>query len=293
VRTWPAVLLLLSASSVFGWNKDGHMAVAYIAYQHLSPAARTQVDAILKTHPDYDAWVKEMPEGSDHGLEAFLHSSYWPDTLRSDPRVWDEAAREPHETPILPGFPDMKMHKNWHYTNVPYITSGQIAAQAEIPNVQTSIDAILKEPMSGYNLSWLVHLVGDVHQPLHCVSRFSGRHLDEITKKDRSDLGGNLFVLDDPAKNLHKLWDDALPAAEVRTGLPASADMVVHLDTNSWVQESAELARSVVYSLGPDSPDSPAPTVPADYRQAMQKIARERIGLAGYRLAAILNQRLQ
>lgn len=194
---------------------------------------------------------------------------------------------------MLPGFPDMKMHKNWHYTNVPYVTNGHTPAQAEIPNVQTSIDAILKEPMSGYNLSWLVHLVGDVHQPLHCVSRFSGRHLDEITKKDRSDLGGNLFSLDDPAKNLHKLWDDALPPAEIRTGLPASADMVVHLDTNSWVQESAELARSVVYSLGLDSPDSPAPTVSADYRQAMQKIARERIGLAGYRLAAILNQRLQ
>jgi hypothetical protein len=173
------------------------------------------------------------------------------------------------------------------------MTSGQAAVEGEIPNVQTSINAILKEPLSGYNLAWLVHLVGDVHQPLHCVSRFSGRHLDEITKKDRGDLGGNLFQLDDPAKNMHKLWDDALPASEVRTGLPASADMVVHLDTNSWVQESAELARSAVYSLGPDAPDSPAPTVPADYRMAMQKIARERIGLAGYRLAAILNQRLQ
>ena len=293
MRSWPALLILLSASSVFGWNRDGHIEVAWIAYQHLSPEAKTQVDAILKTHPDYDSWMKEVPSGADRSLEAFLHCSYWPDLLRKDPRIWDEAARDPHPKPLLPGFPDMEMHQNWHYINVPFDTSGRTAPEPAIPNVMTAINVILSEPMSGYNMAWLVHLVGDVHQPLHCVSRFSGRHLDENTKADRGDLGGNLFVIDDPAKNLHKLWDDALPAADFQTDLPASADSLVQLGTNTWVRESAELARSFVYTLGPDSPGSPAPRVPPEYRETMQKTARERIALAGYRLAAILNQRLQ
>ncbi len=276
------------------------MAVAYVAYQHLSPEVKVQVDSILKTHPDYESWVNGMPDGADRGLEAFLRSSVWPDQIKGDSRFWDDGFRDPHPTPQLPGFPDMKMHKNWHYTDLPYIASGQAGMEPDVRNIWSRLDALRNEPLTPYNLAWLVHLIGDIHQPLHCVSRFSGRHLDEITKRDRGDQGGNLFVIEDPAKNVHKLWDDALPKinsgaelAAIAGGLTAPADPVIRLDTNSWVAESVQLAKSVVYSLGPDAPNMPAPSVPAEYRAQLLKTAKERIGLAGYRLAAILNNRLQ
>jgi hypothetical protein len=276
------------------------MAVAYVAYQHLSPEVKVQVDAILKQHPDYETWVKDLPFDADRGLEAFLQSSYWPDQIKGDPRFWDDLVHGAQPTPQLPGFPDMKMHKNWHYTNVPYITNGQAGKAAEVPNIWVRINELRHEPLSAYNMMWLVHLVGDIHQPLHCVARFSGHHLDDITKRDRGDLGGNLVQLDDPAKNLHALWDDALGKNDSRAELSATAasltapaDSVVRLDTNSWVEESVQLAKDLVYSIGPDADGSPVPTVPPAYRSALQKVARERIGLAGYRLAAILNNRLQ
>jgi hypothetical protein len=293
-------LVLLTVSSLQAWNRDGHMTVAWIAYQHLSPVVKAQVDAILQNHPDYPAWTKDLPAGADRSLEAFLHASYWPDELRGDPRFWDDIAREPRPTPPLAGFPDMKMHKNWHYTNVPYVTSGKTAPEAERTNIQERLNAFRAEPISAYNIPWLIHMVGDVHQPLHCVSRFSGHHLNETTGQDRGDLGGNLFQIDDPAKNLHALWDGALGITDSRldfvktaASLKTTADSIVRLDTSSWVEESVKLAKTVVYSIGDDKLNSSPPKVTPQYRAALQETARERIALAGYRLAAILNARLQ
>lgn len=293
-------LLLLAATSLPGWNRDGHKTVAWIAYQHLSPEVKVQVDSILQNHPDYSSWTKDLPAGADRGLEAFLHSSYWPDEIKGDPRMWDDLAREPHPTPPLPGFPDMKMHKNWHYTNVPYVASGQTGVEPDRVNIVERLAALRTQPLSAYNLAWLIHLVGDVHQPLHCVARFSGHHRNETTRQDRGDLGGNLFQIDDPAKNLHALWDNALGATDSRlefvntaASLSATGDSIVRLDTNSWVEESVKLAKSLVYTVGADADNSSPPKISPEYRSALQKAARERIASAGYRLAAILNARLQ
>ena len=294
------VLLLLTAISLPAWNRDGHKIVAWIAYQHLSPEVKAQVDSILQNHPDYPTWTKDLPPTADLGLEAFLHSSYWPDQIKSDPRLWDDLVRNGHATPLLPGFPDMKTHKNWHYTDVPYLASGQTGIVPDPINIVGRLAALRTEPLSAYNLAWLVHLVGDVHQPLHCVSRFTGHHRNEPAGIDRGDLGGNLFQIDDPAKNLHSLWDGALGTTESRTefvataaSLSATADSVVLLDTNSWVEESVGLAKNLVYKIGDDTENSIRPKVTAEYRSALQKASRERIALAGYRLAAILNARLQ
>lgn len=293
-------LLLLAATSLNAWNRDGHKAVAWIAYQHLSPPVKAKVNSILQNHPDYSVWTRDLPPGADCGLEAFLHSSYWPDELKGDPRFWDDLAREIHPTPLLPGFADMKMHKDWHFINMPFVAAGQSGRDAGLVNIVERLAALRAEPLSPCSLAWLVHLVGDIHQPLHCVSRFTGRHLSDTTGKDRGDLGGNLFQLDDPAKNLHALWDNVLGATDSRTdlvntaaSLPASADVVVRLDTNSWVKESVELAKKLAYTIGDDAGNSSPPRVIPEYRAALQKAARERIAAAGYRLAALLNDRLQ
>ncbi len=293
-------ILLFAATSLHAWNRDGHKTVAWIAYQHLSPGVRDQVDAILRNHPDYSSWTSNLPAGADPGLEAFLHSSYWPDEIKGDPRLWDDLARDSQPTPLLPGFPDMKMHKNWHYVNVPYVAAGQSGTEGDPANIVARLAALRTQPLSAYNLAWLVHLVGDVHQPLHCVARFTGHHRNENTGRDRGDQGGNLFLIDDPAKNMHALWDNALGATDSRTefvntaaGLSATADSVVRLDANSWVEESVELAKKLVYTIGDDAAGSSPPKISPEYRLALQSAARERIAKAGYRLAALLNDRLQ
>ncbi|MEP6536495.1 MAG: S1/P1 nuclease, partial [Bryobacteraceae bacterium] len=160
--------------------------------------------------------------------------------------------------------------------------------------------ALRAEPLSAYNMAWLVHLVGDIHQPLHCVARFTGRHLNENTGRDIGDQGGNLFLIDDSAKNLHALWDNALGATDSRldfvktaASLATTADLVARLDTASWVEESVDLAKSLVYTIGDDAGKSSPPRVTPEYRAALQKAAQERIAAAGYRLAALLNARLQ
>jgi len=293
-------LLLLAATSLNAWNRDGHMTVAWIAYQHLSPPVKAQVDSILQNHPDYVTWTRDLPAGADRGLEAFLHSSYWPDEMRGDTRLWDNLGKEIHPTPLLPGFPDMKVHKDWHFINVPIVAAGQTGVPSGGVNIVERLAAFQAEPLSAYNLAWLVHLVGDVHQPLHCVARFTGRHLSETTGRDVGDLGGNLFQIDDPAKNLHSLWDRALGTTDSRpefvntaASLSATADSVARLDTASWVEESVELAKNLVYKIGDDAGNSSPPSVTPEYRAALQKAARERIAAAGYRLAALLNARLQ
>ncbi len=293
-------LLLLAAASLHAWNRDGHKTVAWIAYRHLSPGVKVQVDSILQNHPGYSSWTSDLPAGADPGLEAFLHSSYWPDEIKSAPTMWDDLARAAQPTPLLPGFPDMKMHKNWHYINVPYAASGHTGGEPDPVNIVAQLAALRTQPLSAYNLAWLVHLVGDVHQPLHCVSRFTGNHRNETTGQDRGDLGGNLFQIDDPAKNLHALWDNALGTINSRTefvntaaSLPATADSVVRLDTNSWVEEGVALAKSLVYTVGDDAAGSSPPKITPAYRSALQQAARERIASAGYRLAALLNARLQ
>src|ERR1700758_3364100 len=53
------------------------------------------------------------------------------------------------------------------------------------------------------SMVWLMHMVGDIHQPLHCLTRVSATHPD-------GDRGGNLVLLNGPAKNLHFFWDDVL-----------------------------------------------------------------------------------
>ncbi|HET8550310.1 MAG TPA: S1/P1 nuclease, partial [Bryobacteraceae bacterium] len=83
-----AIAALLAAPGLHAWNYAGHLAVAYIAYERLTPAVRARVDAIIRKHPDYARWIKDVPP-QRRGLEAFMQAAYWPDAIRGDPRFWE------------------------------------------------------------------------------------------------------------------------------------------------------------------------------------------------------------
>jgi hypothetical protein len=100
-------------------------------------------------------------------------------------------------------------------------------------------------------------------------------------------------------KNLHALWDDSAGtdlsdayvnglAAKVTAEYPDRGRL--SLDPAAWINESFELVKSAVYTFGPDSGTKENPlTLPGEYDESAQKIAHQRIALAGYRLATVLN----
>jgi hypothetical protein len=314
------LLSLLLPVTTLAWNGTGHMTVAYIAYKQLSHSpehnTRARVDALLKQHPDYPRLSAGIAANNpNRGLIVFMRAAVWPDNIKQDSRFFDENDQESQPTPTLPGFPNMKMHKLWHYYDEPFNPDGSPSAPAKSPNALETIDwfrqAIGSTNVSpgfqAYDLSWLVHLVGDVHQPLHCIARFT--HLHSGAHFPDGDRGGNEFKIETfvvagtntRIKNLHSFWDDLLGVGTdpqfIRTVAltiepPAASDNPNDLTTRHWIDESNEFARTFAYTLGPDEPGNPKPHISNDYLTQSQTIARRRVALAGYRLAAILNERL-
>lgn len=291
-RFLPALLLLTLplTPSLRAWNATGHRVIAAIAYDHLTPRAKARVDELLKQHPDF----ANLPS-----REAFLAASVWPDAIRNDPRFYDDTAANSKPTPLLAGFPSMARHTNWHYIDLPFSPDGTPLEQPKKPNALVELRRILKEPsLTAYDLPWLIHLTGDVHQPLHCTSRFT-------KQLPHGDQGGNLVFVT-PGRNLHSLWD-GLAGTEIsdefvnRFATGVTAELVrgkgpnprLSRDPKRWIDEGFALAEHDVYTFGPASGSRENPVeLPENYEAGARRIARVQLAKAGFRLAAILNAKL-
>src|SRR3954468_11520365 len=316
MRKMTFVLLLLTAfvpRPAAAWNDAGHMTIAAVAYQHLTPEVRTRVDALLRQHPDFAKLSESLgADDPDFGIKVFMKAATWPDFIRGDARFFDDLKAGVTPTPLLPGFPDMKVHKNWHYRDEGISFDGTATRPPDAVNALTQIvatrsalgDPWVQASFQAYALSWLEHLVGDIPQPLHAVSRFSALH-------PGGDHGGNEFKLDDPNDpklSLHWFWDTALaadPDPRKAIALATSVagdyarddrDLAPGIDPQptvlEWLEESAGLARYVVYTVGEERAQRPFVKVPDAYRTLANQIARHRAAVAGYRLAALINDRL-
>lgn len=148
-------------------------------------------------------------------------------------------------------------------------------------------------------LRFIIHLFGDLHEPMHCVTRVTEDHL-------KGDYGGNLYYIEDGrnwhVRNLHSLWDSGagLYDSISRTDLNMLSDLAVELtgefppaalpefvpgDSNftGWAIESHSIAVSQAYTgIGYDGPVDP------QYRAAAQATVRRRIALGGLRLSNFL-----
>jgi hypothetical protein len=316
MRKLTLVLLLFTVlipKPAAAWNDAGHMTIAAVAYQHLTPEVRTRVDALLRQHPDFAKLSEGLgADDPDFGIKVFMKAATWPDFIRGDARFFDDLKPGVTPTSLLPGFPDMKVHKNWHFRDEGISFDGTPTKAPDAVNALTQIvatrgalgDPWVQGSFQAYALSWLEHLVGDIHQPLHAVSRFSALH-------PGGDHGGNEFKLDDPSDpklSLHWFWDTSLaadPDPQRAIALAASVAGDYTLDDRdlsagtdipgrvvAWLNESADLARYVVYTVGEERTQPPFVKVPDAYRTLANQIARHRAAIAGYRLAALINDRL-
>lgn len=299
-----ATLLSGLTAPTQAWNSTGHMTVAAIAYDNLTPKTRAAVDALLARQRDYGLWVSQIPAGyTNRARYAFMKAATWPDDIR----------KTPEDRP------------SWHYIDIPIIAPGYAPNPNALlivkPNAETQIAAetvLLITPTAtdaerGVALCWIAHLVGDVHMPLHDAALFSPLF-------PTGDRGGNSeslaagAVASDPLEmqanphRLHALWDDVLGNSQnpreiekFAAGLEAPAfrrntypQISAHTGVHEWIVEGSVLAKQHVYNnltlqFTPTGNGKAEVTLPNGYLPNMHRVGNRQIALAGLRLADLLN----
>ncbi len=304
------ICLLILTPCASAWDGVGHMAVAYVAYQHLSPATKTRANKLIRLNPDYHKWLATIPQGTPAAkrkMMIFMIAATWPDQIRSKPGYTDDGTqggnRPDGATSVQNiGYPDHLHHKYWHFVDTPFSTDGTALPAIPTPNAGTQIATFRSvlastesDKLKSYDLVWLLHLVGDVHQPLHAATRVS-------STDPQGDNGGNKVMLcTAPCKNeLHAFWDNLLgtgssPATAITVGksLPdANSTLAAKKDAADWIKESFDAAQSDVYVTPVGAGDGPF-TLTTAYRNAAKDTAKQRVALAGVRLANLLNDELK
>jgi hypothetical protein len=298
------------------WNGFGHMEVAAVAWDRLKdkPEIQARITELLKLNPMHDSFAQGVP-ASLRDKVVFMRAATWPDIIKGDHQHVEDGApgsrgNRPTGTPNDSrniGYSDDLMHKYWHFVDEPFSPDGTRTKPPEEPNAQTRIAAFraalsrqsnVSDEVRSYDLTWLLHIVGDVHQPLHATSRFTQTHTD-------GDNGGNAVKIRCGqhievfcgTSALHTFWDDllgpenALPDRVIAAATslnPPREDLASISDETVWIDESFNAAQAVAYaapiSKDPDTPSSLSDT----YKRNALKTAKERVALAGARLANLL-----
>ena len=293
LRCLRLLLLLVVSLPAAAWNAAGHRISAMVAWQTLDGETRAAIAEVLRQHPDFESWQAHA-NGADPDLTAFVEASTWPDDIRRDRRFYTAGVDEP--TATEPGFPDMERHLHWHYLDRPLNPGARVWPSPGIIDRQlAALARIVGDPQGkisarAYALPWLIHLVGDAHQPLHTASRYA--------LNGQSDNGGNQTTIINPfaahpSMTLHRYWDD-LPGPPWLRGsrLESAVDTLTSLyprpasagTPEQWIDESWRIARQHAYPLD----GSAVPTISERFHESALAIARSRVTLAGYRLADIL-----
>jgi len=295
-----AVVIGLGAcpSLATAWNATGHRVVARIAWEHMTPRARARAVALLLGGPGVANLASLRPAAgaaAERDALFFMSAATWADLVKNRHEAWN-----------------VYSHPTWHYADFYWdVVNGQphdipgTGPDAENAGERITVfreelgSASVPDTAKAVDLAWLLHLVGDVHQPLHCSSRVTSRH-----PLPQGDRGGNAFHLDD-TRNLHAYWDDIL---DETVSLPTYEDSLAYAtriahqlevafppdsaanasDVDIWERESLHLAQTVVYA---DLARGRVPSA-AYLAQALNRAERQ-MALAGYRLANLLDDVLK
>jgi hypothetical protein len=306
------VLGLALSGPALAWNDRGHMTVAYIAYKQLTPTTRDRVNALLKLNPKYSDWSatvdKQVPGASadDKNLMIFMIAATWADGIKRDSTYTQDGSQNGNRPDGSPdpgkntGYDDLLMHKYWHFIDKPFTTDGTALPAIPRPNAQerialfrTVLASTSADPLKSYDLTWLLHLVGDVHQPLHASTRVS-------STDPNGDSGGNLVKLSCTSCELHAFCDDLLGTSNnlktvvkaARKLQAAEAALAAKSDEKDWIAESFMESQQTVYAAPIAAGNGPF-TLTASYKKNAGKLAKVRVRLAGARLANLLNTELK
>jgi hypothetical protein len=259
IRVVGAFFLLLVAVDAFAWGPDGHRAVARVADARLTPEAKAVIQSLLGTEaiPDIASWA-------------------------------DEVRNTTHPATY-----------NWHFTDVPVTSSGFLRSRDCKPTDKGDcsiaalerMTAVLRDPNKPElerreALKFIVHIIGDIHQPLHSAER-------------DHDQGGNLVMvtMNGQMMNLHAAWDRQIIAASKENDTTLAHDAEDWLETQNekviaqgsfidWTNEGQRLSRDLLYRQAADH------VITRAERLEDIGVIRKRIARAGVRLARVLNETL-
>lgn len=304
-----SLALTVAASPALAWNGRGHMVVAAVAWDQMTPPARAKAGELLKLNPEYATWTANTPDPEKAQI-AFLRAATWPDFIRSAPGYRDDKISAPEATQEVGYALDKLRHTYWHYKDLPFSPDGTPVQQPPAPNAETRIRAFTatlgspsaSDDVKAYDLAWVLHLVGDVHQPLHATSRYTA----DLPKGDR---GGNEVVvcratatscIEAKGKPLHTFWDHTLgesdrtdsAIAKARAMAKAPASKAAISDPTAWLNESLLIAKTAVYATPIKASHGPF-TLTKAYEVKAGSYAEQRAALAGARLARLLNAAFQ
>ena len=254
-RPWVGGLLALALPlTAQAWGPEGHRAAAAIAGDRLCPAAMAQIELLL-------------------GDMTLAEASLWPDRIRGEAR-WAHT-------------------RDWHYVNIgddaPFDTlvegepgHGQLL-RAIRKNFLLLGDAGAPLVARGEALSFVLHLVADLHQPLHV-----GRS---------EDRGGNTIDVsfDGQVTNLHRLWDGVLlrSAGLRQDDYRRSLEPLVLLGAGDWergtLEDWAEESRRLRPWLYDFDTRRRVPLISKRYAETGRQLTALRVAQAGVRTAWLLN----
>ena len=263
-RTFLAAALLAAClpSPALAWGKTGHRVVAAIAETELSGLARAHIREIL---------------GPGEGLD---EASTWPDDMRADPSPFWQKTASP-----------------WHYVTVNGTTYEHAPPEGDAIQALDHFRSVLLDPRASLAdkrtaLRFIVHLVGDLHQPFH-----AGKCCD----KGGNDVKVTWFG---KPTNLHAVWDSAIVDEEQLSYSELASKLERHItdreliewwDVNplDWVSESARLRDPLYPPAGDPSAkgagDAAVPALSYAYVYRFTPLMEQRLSQAGVRLAAYLN----
>jgi hypothetical protein len=294
--------LVLGARPAYAWDDFGHRLVARIAWDNMTPQARTRAVAILRAAA-LETGIRSGFTGTlspQRQMELFVFAATWPDVVRDTTQA---LRMEKYHHPTR-HYVDTFWRQDTDFGPVlPSTLNPEGDLLRDTPRLQRWLASGTPEEKA-IALAWVEHLVGDIHQPLHA----SGR----VTPLDPcGDQGGNAFKLDafpdGGRRSLHSLWDGIITSTLRRDGeapdaflTRAAAEVTSHHprsefagetgqhDFRQWAQASVAIAQRSVYV----APLVRNQAAPAAYRTAAFAAAEPRVALAGYRLADLLNQAL-
>ena len=282
--------------------------VAAIAYDQLTPKTKARVAQLLALNM-YPTNGRNNASKADQAKALFMMAATSPDAIKGDSTDFKDDGEDPTnkrapDANRNTGFDDPYMHKYWHYIDLPFSTDGtklvqppKINAQERIALFRKALASNAPDTEKAYDLVWLLHLVGDIHQPLHATSRFA-----KTGSMTKGDTGGNSVRLcAKPCRDeLHAFWDSVLGRSEnvsaaigATRALPkADPALTAKSSETIWVQESFQDAQKFVY-VAPIGDGNGPFEMTAEYKTNAKVEAGKRVALAGARLARLLNAELK
>jgi len=281
------------------------MMTAAVAWTKMTPGARCRATLLLQSNPEYSRGLQN-PTHIDPAAALFVNAATWPDRIKATGSGFiddgDDAVHVGAAAALNQGLSDLRKHKYWHFVDnpVPLGPGHPPPAVNAVERVALFANTINNRhtpiPLKAYDLAWLIHLVGDLHQPLHTTSQFGPAFAHG------SDAGGNnIAVVFTGYQELHGFWDgtpgdqrdnmhvlaDSVGAASHLPSPPVAAANVTN--PQKWANESYQLALSRAF-IAPIVLQSAGPfTLTSTYASGARTVGRDQVALGGVRLAHLLN----